>query len=155
MDLIGFKDINDRADHATGDYVLKSFVKNLRQFNFALSLGDANADLLSVSTNQTVARLGGDEFGLLLPGTSIANAERYIRQFYDYNFKNPVRFALGPFAGQERIIYFRAGIASYNDPNSRELQYSIQKIEDLLHAADHAERVAKEQGGNPIRLAQS
>lgn len=145
MDLIGFKDTNDRADHPTGDYVLQYFAKKLRTF--------AKDELKLLIPQITIARLGGDEFGLLLPDTDMDGAERFTKKFQNYLTEHPVSFDLGPFAGQSRIIYFRAGISAYNDRNSGNLFFRVQSATDLAHSADKAERLAKEQGGDPIRRA--
>ncbi len=60
LDLDGFKAVNDRFGHPTGDEMLAS-------------VGGA---LLSVSRRgETVARLGGEEFAILLPGSTGPQAE--------------------------------------------------------------------------------
>ncbi len=53
LDLDGFKEINDRLGHQTGDMVL---------------LGIANQLTRSAPEAAVVARLGGDEFAVLIPG---------------------------------------------------------------------------------------
>jgi len=53
LDLDGFKEINDRLGHQTGDMVL---------------LGIADQLTRSAPEAAVVARLGGDEFAVLIPG---------------------------------------------------------------------------------------
>lgn len=59
LDMDGFKAINDRFGHATGDAVLKRI-----------------SDMLRASTRDTdiIGRLGGDEFGIALPHATMADA---------------------------------------------------------------------------------
>ncbi|MFO0985083.1 MAG: diguanylate cyclase [Planctomycetota bacterium] len=59
FDFDKFKEINDRFDHAFGDFVLVSFAKKLRSV---------------VRDIDIPARLGGDEFALLLPNTDVDQA---------------------------------------------------------------------------------
>lgn len=53
LDIDSFKSVNDRFGHATGDEVLRTFSKLLRQ--------------LQETYDGVAGRLGGEEFGLLLP----------------------------------------------------------------------------------------
>ena len=53
IDLDGFKSVNDRHGHATGDGVLQTFAKRLAQL---------------VRPMDAVVRLGGDEFAIVLAG---------------------------------------------------------------------------------------
>ncbi|HEX2782140.1 MAG TPA: bifunctional diguanylate cyclase/phosphodiesterase [Ilumatobacteraceae bacterium] len=52
LDLDGFKEINDRLGHQTGDLVLQGFADRLR---------------LAAPDTAVISRLGGDEFVLLIP----------------------------------------------------------------------------------------
>ena len=68
IDLDGFKQVNDRHGHATGDIVLKTF-----------SLG-----LMSeIRRTDRVGRIGGDEFALLLRAESTDDARRLAAQVHD------------------------------------------------------------------------
>ena len=60
IDLDGFKDVNERLGHPTGDALLIAVARRLSGL-----AGDGG----------TVARLGGDEFALLLPGAGPAAAD--------------------------------------------------------------------------------
>lgn len=55
VDLDGFKGINDRMGHATGDKVLIAVARSMQR---------------SIRDTDLVARMGGDEFALILPNTS-------------------------------------------------------------------------------------
>lgn len=59
LDLDKFKDVNDEAGHAAGDYVLKAVTSHWMSLSRATDL---------------VGRLGGDEFAMLMPETDADQA---------------------------------------------------------------------------------
>lgn len=61
IDLDGFKETNDELGHAAGDLTLVTVVQHLQR---------------SLRTEDCVARTGGDEFVVLLPRTSLEQAEQ-------------------------------------------------------------------------------
>jgi diguanylate cyclase (GGDEF)-like protein/PAS domain S-box-containing protein len=60
LDLDGFKAVNDRHGHQTGDHLLVAVARALQEM---------------VRRSEVVARLGGDEFAILLPETGAEGAE--------------------------------------------------------------------------------
>ena len=65
LDLDGFKAINDRYGHAAGDEVLRAFADVCRR---------------ATRRDDVAARFGGDEFALLLPETSLEQANAVVER---------------------------------------------------------------------------
>ena len=108
-DLDGFKEINDRFDHTTGDEVLIEVARRLRHV---------------LRPADTVARLGGDEFVVVCEGTSPEAAAEVAGRIVDV-LAVPFLVARGRVSVRASI-----GIACTDDP---EIEPS-----DLLLRADRA-----------------
>jgi diguanylate cyclase (GGDEF)-like protein/PAS domain S-box-containing protein len=124
VDLDGFKPVNDRLGHHTGDQLLAAVAERLRG---------------AVRQTDTIARFGGDEFAILVTDLQDGNvAVALARKLID---------ALAqPFAlrGQQIRITASVGIALYPaDGND---------TETLLINADKAMYQAKCRGGNHYQL---
>lgn len=122
IDLDHFKRVNDRYGHAAGDRVLQQFA--------IIALGMLRA-------SDTLARLGGEEFAMLLPGTTLDQAELICTRLID------------AFAGTRTIsnnqafyVTASAGIASLGEC-----------IDNALHEADNALYQAKRFGRARVALA--
>ncbi|MBN8945627.1 MAG: diguanylate cyclase [Rhodanobacter sp.] len=115
LDLDGFKAVNDRAGHATGDRVLREVGQRLQQ---GLRQGDL------------VARVGGDEFVALLPGCRDSRAARTIADDLRARLGLPCTLPDGPFRPDASI-----GIACYPRDGT--------DAEALLAHADRAMYISK------------
>jgi diguanylate cyclase (GGDEF)-like protein len=120
LDLDQFKLVNDTCGHNAGDELLRQ-----------ISALFAN----KIDDRDTLARLGGDEFGLLLMGSSLANAniviDRLLKLVRDYRFVHEDRvFNIGVSIG---IVVVDASFANASD---------------IMHAADAACYSAKSAGRN-------
>jgi diguanylate cyclase (GGDEF)-like protein len=122
FDLDGFKGINDRFGHSTGDHVLRIFADDLSRV---------------LRPADIAARMGGEEFVVVLPGCSIqaalAIADRVRRVF-----EGDARFLNGQRVGATVSV----GVATAIEPAS--------SLADILARADGALYQAKATGRNRI-----
>lgn len=124
IDLDGFKPINDRFGHATGDRLLLQFARRIKQ---SLRKGD------------TIARLGGDEFTLILSNLeSIYQGEEIVHR--------TLESIAQPFEIDGFRIHISASIGVTFFPNDQ------SDPDTLLRHADQAMYLAKESGKNTFRL---
>jgi diguanylate cyclase (GGDEF)-like protein len=123
FDLDRFRVINDLCGHLAGDELL-------RQVS-----ADINSEF---SQNHCIGRLGGDEFSILLRGTTIEAATRIAAKLREKIQRT--------FLWQKNSFKVSAsfGIVSI-DRNTKDLY-------DILAAADDACYIAKEEGGNRIKV---
>lgn len=124
IDLDGFKQINDRAGHETGDYVLMIIAQRLRHG--------------AKQHHGFAARMGGDEFALLLLDTDAAQAEN-VAQTLLADIERPISIG-------KRLFKVSASIGVYHD------QYARTHASELLGRADQTMYQIKKQGGHGYRL---
>jgi diguanylate cyclase (GGDEF)-like protein/PAS domain S-box-containing protein len=120
LDLDRFKAVNDESGtHVAGDALLREIAALIKE---------------AVRDSDTVGRLGGDEFGVLLAGCPLEKARQIaddvVRAVNDHRF-----------VWKDKI--FTVGVSV----GLVEVTGESTSIEDLLHAADSACYVAKNQGG--------
>ncbi|MEW9625306.1 diguanylate cyclase domain-containing protein [Rhodanobacter geophilus] len=125
IDLDGFKQVNDRYGHPTGDLLLCEVANRIRG---------------CLREHDLAGRIGGDEFVVLLdalaaPGLGVDIAER-------------IRAALGPvFHLRDHQVGISASIGVATFPADGD------DGEQLARAADRAMYCAKHSGGNQTRVA--
>lgn len=121
LDLDGFKEINDRHGHETGDQFLIALSERLQA---------------QLTKDELLARIGGDEFVVLLPQLSDKKAGmQKIRQLLDVVAK-PVKI-------DEWMLSVSASIGLTFYP-----QADTTEAEQLIRQADHAMYQAKQDGKN-------
>ncbi|MGW0506995.1 putative bifunctional diguanylate cyclase/phosphodiesterase [Micromonospora sp. NPDC003241] len=122
LDLDGFKQVNDRFGHTTGDTLLTGLSRRMRR---------------AVGDDGMIARIGGDEFAVLVTGSPPAEPERLAERLLA---------ALQPSPGEELVgVHPSAsiGIAEYGPQH---ISYT-----DLLRDADIAMYAAKAAGKSAYR----
>jgi len=124
IDLDGFKQINDRAGHEAGDYVIMIIAQRLRHG--------------AKQHHGFAARMGGDEFALLLLDTDAAQAEN-VAQALLADIERPISIG-------KRLLKVSASIGVYHD------QYARTHASELLRRADQIMYQIKKQGGRGCRL---
>jgi diguanylate cyclase (GGDEF)-like protein len=118
LDIDNFKEVNDSFGHQLGDVLLRQMGTRLRE---------------PLDAAHLIARLGGDEFAILLPGTTVAAAERTAHAM--------LRALEQPFLSDDHALEVTAsiGIAAFPD--------HATDAETLLRRADVAMYAAKRTGG--------
>jgi diguanylate cyclase (GGDEF)-like protein len=96
-DLDGFKQVNDRFGHVTGNLVLQLFAKGLKE---------------SSREYDVVARLGGDEFVVGMPGMAVAAVDEKVRAL------ERLACEAGIQACGEEIVSLSVGYASFPDDSA-------------------------------------
>jgi diguanylate cyclase (GGDEF)-like protein len=113
FDLDDFKEINDRIGHLAGDAVLAEAAERVRDV---------------VRTADIACRVGGDEFAVILPESSLDDADQLYRRIQNAISSRPL--------GQGGNLYLSAGVAEVraeDDPVS-----FFQRADDALYRAKEA-----------------
>lgn len=118
MDLDHFKPVNDTGGHAAGDALLREVADLVR---------------LRLRSEDTVCRIGGDEFALILRGCTREDAARIADDLC--RAVAALRFH---WEGREYRIGASIGFAMIDG--------SVEKVSQIVHAADHACYTAKREG---------
>ena len=123
LDLDRFKLVNDSLGHASGDEVLRTIARRLRD---------------SLREGDTVARFGGDEFTLIMPLSSASHVVKVASKLLEVT-RTPIDVA-----GREVTVTASFGVSTYpedaGDPAT------------LLRYADAAMYRAKQAGGDNFQL---
>ncbi|NDF14566.1 GGDEF domain-containing protein [bacterium] len=127
FDLDHFKRVNDTHGHEGGDLVLKEFSNLVR----GLSL---------LSQKDIFARYGGEEFCLLMPGTTLAMAERHAD-----TIRAKVQAHAFVYEGKKIPVTTSLGVS--------ELRSDMESASDLIKSADKALYQSKEGGRNRVTVS--
>ncbi|MDJ0832672.1 MAG: EAL domain-containing protein [Gammaproteobacteria bacterium] len=124
LDLDRFKVVNDTCGHNAGDELLKQVATILRT---------------NTRKNELIARMGGDEFAILLENCSLSDGLTVINKIIQSIAANRFDWQDNSFA-----ISCSAGLVAVDgqEPN----------LNDLLHSADTACYLAKDEGRNRVRV---
>jgi diguanylate cyclase (GGDEF)-like protein len=127
MDIDLFKKVNDAHGHSIGDACLQAFAGRMQQ--------------LFRRDSDSLLRLGGEEFGVLMPGTTLAEAQAMAERFRLHLLEQPLQVE-----GLTLGLSTSLGAGSY-DP-------AIDPTPEAFFArVDRALYRAKESGRNRLVLA--
>lgn len=122
FDVDKFKSVNDRFGHAVGDDILHMIGEIAKK---------------TKSKNQLIGRIGGEEFLILMPNTSIAEAEKQVEKLRLAIMETRL---LDPDIG----VTVSAGLADNSGSHD---------LKAMLLLADRALYSAKEDGRNQLKIA--
>src|SRR5437588_4812597 len=113
FDLDDFKEINDRIGHLAGDAVLAEAAERVRDV---------------VRTADIACRVGGDEFAVILPESTLDDADQLYRRILNAVSSRPL--------GQAGKLYLSAGVAELR-PEDDPVSF-FQRADEALYRAKEA-----------------
>jgi diguanylate cyclase (GGDEF)-like protein len=113
FDLDDFKAINDRIGHLAGDAVLATAAERVREV---------------VRSADVACRVGGDEFGVVLPESTLADADALSRRIQAAVSAHPI--------GQAGTLSLSAGVAGLRAEDDASTFF--QRADDALYRAKEA-----------------
>jgi diguanylate cyclase (GGDEF)-like protein len=113
FDLDDFKDVNDRIGHLAGDAALAEAAERVRDV---------------VRTADIACRVGGDEFAVILPESSLEDADQLYRRILNAVSARAL--------GQAGKLYLSAGVAEIR-PEDDPVSF-FQRADDALYRAKEA-----------------
>ena len=113
FDLDDFKAINDRIGHLAGDAVLADAAERVRD---------------SVRSADFACRVGGDEFAVILPESTLLDADQLYRRIQQSVSSRPI--------GQEGRLFLSAGVTDMR-PEDDAVSF-FQRADDALYRAKEA-----------------
>ncbi len=131
VDLDRFKAVNDQHGHAAGDAVLIEVARRLR---------------VNLREGDLLARIGGEEFLVVLPDSSIPDAQRVAERLCEAIDERPIRLA----TGQTMKVTVSIGVAVSALADGGKLS-----VDQLVEQADLALLDSKGAGRNQVTYRQS
>ncbi|MFZ9345814.1 MAG: GGDEF domain-containing protein [Burkholderiaceae bacterium] len=119
MDIDQFKAINDTHGHGAGDQVLKQLSARWRA---------------AVRASDLLARVGGDEFCLVLPNTTLTQANGIAEKIRRITSGNPMGLQQDP-TDILVSITVSLGVATADDPKNIDLEKFMTLADDALYEA--------------------
>jgi diguanylate cyclase (GGDEF)-like protein len=113
FDLDDFKEVNDRVGHLAGDAALAEAAERVRDV---------------VRTADIACRVGGDEFAVILPESSLEDADQLYRRILGAVSSRPL--------GQAGKLYLSAGVAELR-PEDDPVSF-FQRADEALYRAKEA-----------------